>query len=59
MIDNSYIKLEDEKVLLGVIIDSNLTFENSICKKTSQNFNAFGKIHMNILQKRRKIMESL
>ena len=39
-IDNSYIESEDEQVLLllGITIDSNLTFENhinSICKKAS------------------------
>ena len=37
-IDNSYIELEDEQVLLGITIDSNLTFENhinNICKKAS------------------------
>ena len=26
--DNSYIESEDEQVLLGITIDSNLTFEN-------------------------------
>ena len=38
-IDNSYIEPDDEQVLLGIAIDSNLTFENhinSICKKASQ-----------------------
>ena len=38
-IDNSYIKSEDEQVLLGVTIDSNLSFEkhiNSICRKVIQ-----------------------
>ena len=38
-IDNSYIESEDEQVLLGITIDSNLTFENhinSIYKKASQ-----------------------
>ena len=30
MIDNSYIKLEDEQVLRGVTTDSNLSFENRI-----------------------------
>ena len=38
-IDNSYIESEDEQVLLGITIDSNLTFENhinSICKKANQ-----------------------
>ena len=62
MIDNSYIESEDEQVLLGITIDSNLTFENhinSICKKTSQKLNALGRIapYMNI-QKRRTIMKS-
>ena len=56
-IDNSYIELEDEQVLLGITIDSNLTFENhvnSICKKASQKLNALARIapYMNI-QKRR------
>ena len=27
-IDNSYIKLEDEQILLDITIESNLTFEN-------------------------------
>ena len=42
-IDKSYIESEDEQVLLGITIDSNLTFENhinSICKKASQKLNA-------------------
>ena len=37
-VDNSYIESEDEHVLLGIIIHSNLTFENyinSICQKAS------------------------
>ena len=37
-IDNSCIKSKDEQVLLGITVDSNLTFENhinSICKKAS------------------------
>ena len=29
-IDNSYIELESEPVLLGITVDSNLTFENRI-----------------------------
>ena len=62
MIDNSYIESEDEQVLLGITIDSNLTFENlinSICKKASQKLNAFARIvpYMNI-QKRRTITKS-
>ena len=61
-IDNSYIELEDEQVLLGLKIDSNLTFENhinSLCKKASQKLNALARIapYMNI-QKRRTIMKS-
>ena len=52
-IDNSYIESEDERVLLGITIDSNLTFENhinSICKKASQKLNALARIapYMNI-----------
>ena len=40
-IDNSCIESEDEQVLLGITIDSNLTFGNhinGICKNASQNF---------------------
>ena len=42
-IDNSYIESGDEQVLLGITVDSNLTFEshiNSICKKARQKLNA-------------------
>ena len=61
-IGNSYIEWEDEQVLLGITIDSNLTFENhisSICKKASQKLNALARIapYMNI-QKRRTIVKS-
>ena len=61
-IDNSYIESEDEQVLLGITIDSTLTFENhinSICKKASQNLYALARIapYMNI-QKRRTITKS-
>ena len=61
-IDNSYIELEDEQILLGITIDSNLNFENdinSICKKASQKSNALEGItpYMN-KQKRRTIMKS-
>ena len=61
-IDNSYIESEDEQVLLGITIDSSLTFENhinSICKKASQKLNALARIapYMNI-QKRRAIIKS-
>ena len=52
-VDNSYIKSEDEQVLLGITINSNLAFENhinSICKKSSQKLNALARIapYMNI-----------
>ena len=52
-IDNSYIVSENEQVLLGITIDSNLTFENhtnSIYKKASKILNALAKIaaYMNI-----------
>ena len=52
-IDNSYIESKDEQVLLGITIDSNLTFEshiNSICQKASQKLNALARIapYMNI-----------
>ena len=42
-IDNSFIESEDEPVLPGITIDSNLTFENhinSICIAASQKLNA-------------------
>ena len=61
-INNSYIESEDEQVLLGITIDSNLNFENhirNICKKASQKLNALARIapYMNI-QKRRTIIKS-
>ena len=33
-IDSNYIESEKEQVILGITIDSNLTFENHICKKS-------------------------
>ena len=62
-IDNSYTESENEQVLLGITVDSNLTFENhisSICKKAIQKLNALARIapYMNI-QKRRTVMKSL
>ena len=62
MIDNSYIELEEKQVLLGITIDSNLTFENHtniICQKTSQKLHALERIapYKNI-QKRRTVMKS-
>ena len=60
-IDNNYIESEKEQVLLGITIDSNLTFENhinNICKKASQKLNALARVgpYMN-MQKRRIIMK--
>ena len=43
----SYTESEDEQVLLGITIDSNLTFENhinSICKKANKELNALARI---------------
>ena len=61
-IDNCYIEFEKEQVLLGITIDSDLTFENhinNICKRASQKLNALARVtlYMNI-QKRRIIMKS-
>ena len=61
-VDNSYIESEYEQVLLCITINSNLTFKNhmnSICKKTSQKFNALARIapYMKI-QKRKTIIKS-
>ena len=42
-IDNNYIEYEKEQLLLGITIDSNLTFENrinNIFKRASQKLNA-------------------
>ena len=58
-IDSNYIESEKEQVLLGVTIDSNLTFENhinNICKRASEKLNALAP-YMN-MQKRRIIMKS-
>ena len=61
-IDKSYTESEGEQVLLGLTIDSNVTFENrinSICKKASQKLNFFARIAPNMtIQKRRIIMKS-
>ena len=61
-IDNNYIESEKEQVLLGITINSNLTFENhinNICKKACQKLNALARVApcMN-MQKRRIIMKS-
>ena len=59
-IDNNYIESEKGQVLLGITIDSNLTFENhinNICKRASQKINALARVApcMN-MQKRRLII---
>ena len=56
-IDNSFIESEDEKVLLCITNDSNLTFENhinSIYKEASQKLNTLAGItpYMNILMRK-------
>ena len=61
-IDNNYTQREKEQVLLGITIDSNLTFENhinNIFKRASQKLNALAIVapYMN-MQKRRIIMKS-
>ena len=46
-IDNKLIESENEQVLLGVTIDSNLSFEkhiNNLCKKASQKLNPLARI---------------
>ena len=60
-IDNNYIESEKEQVLLGITIDSNLTFENhiNICKRASQKLNALARVAPYVnMQKRRVIMKS-
>ena len=56
-IDNNNIESEYEQVLLGITIDSNLTFEShilNICHKTSQKLNVLARIapYMNIKNRR-------
>ena len=61
-IDYNLIESEKEQVLLGITIDSNLSFEehiNNFCKKASQKLIALARIsgYMDI-QKRRTLMKS-
>ena len=47
-IDNRYIESEDEQALLGITVESNLTFENHInriLKKASQKLNALSSLY--------------
>ena len=61
-IDNSYIESEDEQLLLDVMIDSNLTFENHInsnFKKAIQKLNVLARIVLYLtIQKQRTINKS-
>ena len=61
-IDGNVIESEDSQILLGITIDSNLSFNthiNNLCKKASAKLNALARIsgYMN-LPKRRMIMKS-
>ena len=61
-IDGNNIKSEDNKILIDITIDSNLSFNkhiNNLCKKPSTNLNALARIsdYMD-LPKRRVIMKS-
>ena len=61
-IDNNYIESKKVPVLLGIAIDSDLTFErhiNNICKRASKKLNVLARVvpYRNI-QKRRIIMKS-
>ena len=62
-IDNNYIESEQEQVLLGITIHSNLTFGNhinNICKRTSHKLNAQARVALYInMQKSRIIRKSL
>ena len=56
---SSYIESEDEQVLPGITIDSNLILENrinSICKKASQKRNALARIASYIKIKKPRII---
>ena len=57
----SYIEYEEEHVLLGITVDSNLTFGNHIdntCKRASQNLNTLARVapYTNV-QKRRIVIK--
>ena len=61
-IDDNIIESENHQILLGVSIDSNLSFSNyveNLCKKTSAKLNALARISNYMdLQKRRLIMKA-
>ena len=61
-VDNFEIQSEKQQELLGIVIDSNLSFEdhiNNICKKASQKLNALARVssYMDI-HKRKLLMKS-
>ena len=61
-IDGNFIESENQQELLGILIDSNLTFDDhitNICKKVSQKLNALTRVstYMDI-PKRRLLMKS-
>ena len=58
-IDNNIIKSEPQQELLGITIDSNLSFEdhvNKVCQKTSQKLNALARISPFMDENKRKII---
>ena len=58
-IDNNHIESEDINELLGITIDSKLTFETHIkkpCQKTSQKINALAEISNYMTFDKRKII---
>ena len=60
-IANIVIKSEDMHELLGITIDSKLTFEthiNKLCKKASQKLNALAQISNYLTFDKRKIMKA-
>ena len=62
-VDDNYIESEKEQILLGITIDSNLTFEkhiNNICKKASQKLNTLASVapNMNIQKRNKSCMKS-
>ena len=58
-IDNNAITSENKNELLGIVLDSKLSFEDHVnghCKKASQKLNALARIAPNMYQKKRKIV---
>ena len=58
-INNQNIEAKTQVTLLGLVIDKELNFDNhisSICKKSSNQLNALGRIHHFLSQKEKKMM---